>query len=57
MGDRVELIHTSDAYTNLAPGDRGTVRFIDDMGTVHIDWDRGSSLGLVPGEDRFKVVG
>ena len=55
-GDRIELIRTTDPYTDLGPGDQGTVEFIDDMGTVHIKWDNGSNLGLVPGEDRYKIL-
>lgn len=53
---RIELISTSDPYTNLKPGDLGTVDFVDDMGTIHITWDNGSQLGLVPGEDQYKIV-
>lgn len=45
-GDRVELIHCNDPYTRLTPGERGTVAFVDDLGTVHVKWDSGSSLGL-----------
>ena len=26
---------------------------VDDVGTVHVRWDNGSTLGLVPGEDRW----
>jgi hypothetical protein len=54
-GDRVILKYTSDPYTNLKPGDEGTVDHIDDIGIVHIDWDNGSTLGLVPGEDEFEI--
>lgn len=50
-GTRVELVHMDDPYTSLTVGDKGTVRFIDDMGTVHINWDCGSSLGAVYGVD------
>jgi hypothetical protein len=53
---RVELVWTTDPFTKLQPGDRGTVRFSDDLGTVHIDWDNGSNLGLVPGEDEWIEV-
>lgn len=56
-GTRVELISMDDPYTRLVPGDRGTVDMVDDIGTVHIKWDQGSYLGLVPGEDSFKVIG
>ncbi|MBQ7837436.1 MAG: DUF4314 domain-containing protein [Clostridia bacterium] len=50
-GTRVELVRMDDPYTSLTVGDKGTVRFIDDMGTVHINWDCGSSLGAVYGVD------
>lgn len=56
VGRRVRLISTSDPYTRLEPGTLGTVRLVDDMGTVHVKWDDGSSLGLVPREDRFEYV-
>ena len=32
-------------------GTLGTVRHIDDMGTIHVAWDNGSSLGVVWGAD------
>ena len=51
IGTRVRLVSTTDPYTQLACGDEGTVRYVDDMGTVHINWDSGSSLGMIPGED------
>ena len=55
-GKRIELVSTSDPYTNLKAGDLGTVEFVDDMGTVHVAWDNGSMLGLVPGEDQYRFV-
>jgi hypothetical protein len=35
---------------------QGTVDFVDDTGTIHVDWDNGSTLGLVPGEDQYRFV-
>jgi len=55
-GDRVRLLGTDDIFTQLRPGDEGTVRFVDDLGTVHVDWDNGSGLGLVPFHDKFQVI-
>lgn len=55
-GKRVRLIRCSDPYTRLSPGDEGTVSFVDDLGTVHVAWDSGSSLGLVYREDEYEVV-
>ena len=43
-GCRVELISMDDPYSKLKPGDRGTVRTVDDTGTVFVRWDNGSGL-------------
>ena len=45
-GTRVELIYMDDPYSKLKPGDQGTVIFVDDIGTIHVAWDCGSSLGV-----------
>ena len=55
-GTRVMLIRMSDPYTNLRQGDRGTVSMVDDIGTIHVNWDRGSSLGIVFGEDECRRI-
>jgi hypothetical protein len=55
-GDRIELIYTDDIYTDLKPGDQGTVLFIDGIGNIHIKWDNGSGLAMIPGIDKIKKV-
>jgi len=56
-GTRVELVRMNDPYSKLKPGDRGTVEFVDDIGTIFCSWDRGSSLGVVFGEDEVIKIG
>ena len=53
-GTRVMLIRMSDPYTNLRQGDQGTVTMVDDIGTIHVNWDRGSTLGVVFREDECR---
>ncbi len=55
-GTRVELVRMNDQYSKLRPGDKGTVDFVDDTGTIFCAWDRGSSLGVVYGEDLVKKL-
>lgn len=55
-GSRVELIRMDDPYTHLREGDQGTVIGVDDMGQIMVNWDRNSSLSLIPGEDEFRRV-
>ena len=56
-GSRVELIAMDDPYSRkLVPGCRGTVRAVDDIGTIHVDWDCGSSLGIAYGVDSCRKI-
>lgn len=59
-GRRVELIYTSDQHTKLKPGDKGTYQFLitnpPPIGYQHcIEWDSGSNLGMVAG-DQWKFI-
>lgn len=54
-GTRIELIHMDDAQA-VPSGTKGTVDFVDDMGTIHMKWDNGRTLGLVPEVDEFKII-
>lgn len=55
-GTRVALVSMSDPYSRLKPGDRGTVIHVDDIGTVFVDWDCGSGLGVVYSEDWIRIL-
>jgi Domain of unknown function (DUF4314) len=57
-GDRVILIATTDPYTRLTPGTRGTVTGRDDLhGQIHIAWDDGSTLSMLPAEgDQIRLL-
>jgi hypothetical protein len=37
-------------------GTEGTVRGVDDTGSVMVDWDNGSGLHVVYGEDRCRRI-
>lgn len=54
-GTRVELEKMDDVQ---APpiGTKGTVIGVDDIGSIMVSWDNGSSLNVVYGEDVVKVL-
>ena len=54
-GTRVRLSWMEDRYAPPA-GSLGTVAAVDDLGTIHVAWDCGSSLGVVYGVDRCEVL-
>ena len=37
-------------------GTKGTVVAVDDMGTVHVNFDCGRSLGICPEVDKFHKI-
>jgi len=54
-GKRVRCIHMNDEY-GVPSGVEGTIISVDDIGTIHVKWDNGSTLGLVPKEDRYELI-
>lgn len=54
-GTRVKLIDMDDKQAPPV-GTKGTVTFVDDIGTIHVRWDNGSSLGVAFGEDSCKKI-
>ena len=54
-GTRVELVQMDDPQ---APpiGTKGTVRGVDDMGSIMVRWDTGSGLSVAYGEDICRKI-
>lgn len=52
-GTRVELVQMNDVQAPPV-GTRGTVIGVDDIGSLLVAWDNGSSLNVVYGEDLVK---
>lgn len=55
-GDKVRCIAMHDDPRPVQSGMTGKVQAIDDIGTIHIVWEDGRLLGLVPGVDEFEKV-
>ena len=55
VGCRVELVRMDDRQAP-PPGTMGTVRGVDDAGSIMVDWDSGSGLSVVYGIDVCRKV-
>ena len=55
-GTRIVLLDTSETLQPVPIGTRGTVAFIDDQSQIHMKWDNGRTLAVIPGEDSFRKL-
>ena len=54
-GTKVQLIRMDDPQAPPA-GTRGIITRVDDAGNIHVSWDNGSGLSLIPGKDEFIII-
>lgn len=54
-GTRIEL-NSPMTGEDIPAGTRGTVVCVDDIGSIHMKWDNGRGLALIPGEDSFAKI-
>ena len=55
-GTRIVLNSMGNDPRPVESGTRGTVAVVDDIGTVHCNFDNGRRLGLIEGEDDFRAL-
>lgn len=57
-GKKVKLMSDLEDPSTKAPkaGDEGTIKFVDNMGNIHVRWDNGGVLSLIPEEDDFQIL-
>ena len=56
VGTRVQLDSMGDDPRPVPAGTKGTVVAVDDMGTVHVNFDNGRALGICPEVDSFHKI-
>lgn len=57
QGTKVRLVEmTEESCERMYKGLEGTVEFVDDAGHIHVRWDNGSSLSLLPDVDKFEKI-
>lgn len=55
-GDRIKCIQMKEDPNPIKSGDIGTVSHIDGIGQIHVRWDSGRSLALIPEIDQYELV-
>ena len=55
-GTKLQLLSMRNEKYPVLPGTVGEVTHIDDAGSIHMRWENGSSLALIPEIDSFQTV-
>jgi len=56
VGKRIRLIQMGDDPNPVEPGTEGTIDHVDSIGQLHVKWDNGRSLAIVPEEDQYEII-
>lgn len=55
VGRRVRLVRMCDPFP-VDPGTEGTVTSVDDIGNIHVAWDDGRTLSIIPEVDEYELI-
>lgn len=55
-GCRVKIIALANEEPHYPVGLEGTVDHVDDAGQIHVNWDNGGTIALLPMEDSFEKL-
>lgn len=53
-GQRIMIIEMDDTQAP-PPNTMGTIKGIDGIGQIHVQWDNGSTLAVQPVGDRYQI--
>lgn len=55
-GKRVRLIYMDNDPHPIEPDTEGTIKLVDGLGQLHVDWDNGRKLALIPDVDKYIIL-
>jgi len=53
IGKRIRIIEMKGE--DFVMGTEGTITYVDDMCNIHVEWDNGSTLSVIPDEDQYEI--
>ena len=56
VGSKIKIISMGEDINPIESGTVGVIKAIDDIGTLHCEFENGRSLGVIVGEDRFEII-
>ena len=54
-GKKIRMILMNDPNP-IPHGVTGIITHVDDIGQIHVNWDNGSKLAVIPDVDKFEII-
>lgn len=54
-GIKVRLLYM-ESEPQMPKGLEGIIDYVDDAPQIHVNWENGSSLALIPEVDKFQII-
>ncbi len=55
-GKRIKLISMNNDPHPVPSNTEGTIRHVDGIGQIHVNWDNGGTLAVVPEIDEYEIL-
>lgn len=55
-GTIIKLVQMYDDPQPIEPNSIGVVDYVDDAGQIHMKWENGRTLALIPSVDKFIII-
>ena len=56
VGKQIRMVEMVDDPQPIESGTIGVIYHVDSLGTIHVHWENGRTLGVVPNVDKYEVV-
>ena len=56
IGTKVKMLEDMDDKYPILAGTVGTIDYIDSEGQLHMIWENGRTLALIPEIDKFEII-
>ena len=56
VGTKIKMLEDMDDKYPIKKGTIGVVNYIDNEGQLHMNWENGRTLAVVPEIDKFEII-
>lgn len=54
--DKLVILENMSGEDDMKSGLVGIIKYIDDIGQLHVNWENGKRLALIPDLDKYKII-